>query len=270
MSPPRLLPIAGIYLFAFAAILVFSIVALSFVHVLLPELPQEQLVESFPGLLAGAAAASSALIFTLLLCARPLDRVSLRLAPGTENGRQLLIMVAGMLALSQTLDSLTVITGVANRGNIPLIRRALEGVSGPDLLAAVVVIGLAAGMAEEVFFRGWMLTRLLARWPAVPAIVASSAAFAALHLEWVHTALAFAMGLYLGFITARSGSALPAIVCHVINNAESTFLIATIGSVDGLRQNLVLAGGTGLVFLVCVAWLARSLRPAPPPVFVAR
>ncbi len=270
MMPPRLWPVLGVYLVAFVAIVVFSVIALHFVHVLTPDVPTEQLADSFAGLLAGAVASSSALVFTLLLCARPLDRASLRLAPGTESGRQLLVMVVGMLCLSQTLDSVTVVTGLANRGNLPVIRRALEGVAGPDLFAAIIIIGFAAGIAEELFFRGWMLTRLQARWPAAPAVLVSSLAFAVLHLEPIHAALAMALGAYLGFITARSGSVLPAIVCHVINNAQSTLLTATIGTVDGRSLNVALATGTAVVFVACVAWLTRTLRPAPPPVFAGR
>jgi len=56
---------------------------------------------------------------------------SLRLLPGSETGRTLLLMVLGTLALGQTLDSLTALAGLAQHGNMVMIRRALTQALGP-------------------------------------------------------------------------------------------------------------------------------------------
>src|SRR5205814_2291253 len=92
------------------------------------------------------------------------------------------------------------------------------------------------------FFRGYMHTRLRLVWRAGPAIFATSAAFALLHMEWIHAAMAFVLGLYLGGLTERTGSALPAIVCHVANNSVFTVLTAVFGTIDGWRINAILLG----------------------------
>jgi len=127
------------------------------------------------------------------------------------------------------------------------------------VLAAMVVVG---PFAEEVFFRGYMQTRLRLAWGAGPAIVATSLAFALLHMEWVHAAMALVLGLYLGALTERTGSALPAIVCHVVNNSVFTVVTAVTGTIDGRRVNALLLGVSVVVFLTCAAFLTRRLPRA--------
>ena len=76
-----------------------------------------------------------------------------------------MLAVVGMLALGQTLDSLTELAGLAQHGNMAMIRSALAQVAGPDLFLAVLIVGVMAGSAEEIFFRGYMQTRLAQRLP---------------------------------------------------------------------------------------------------------
>ncbi len=87
-------------------------------------------------------------------------------------------------------------------------------------LLSAVVIGPAW---EELAFRGFSLGRLLRRWRgtrgAWAAILASSVIFALPHGEPQHVAAAFCAGLYLGAVAWRTGSVLPAFVCHAAVNA---------------------------------------------------
>jgi membrane protease YdiL (CAAX protease family) len=179
--------------------------------------------------------------------------------PGSETGRALAVMIGGMLALGQALDSLTMLVGLGQRGSMLAIRRALEGAVGPELFLAVVVIGFMAGAAEEVFFRGYVQTALRARWPPARAVVVTSAGFALFHLHWVHVLLAFALGLYLGFVTERAGSALPAIACHVVNNAVFTVMAALGLTVEAVLPNAVLLGASAAVVAGCLVWLRRTV-----------
>jgi membrane protease YdiL (CAAX protease family) len=164
-----------------------------------------------------------------------------------------------MLALGQVLDSATMLAGLGRHGSMPAIRQALTGIEGSDLFAAVVVLGLMAGAAEEVFFRGYMQTRLRLAWRAGPAILATSVAFGLLHMEWLHAAMAFVLGLYLGVLTERTGSALPAIVCHVVNNSVFTVVTALTGTIDDRRMNMILLGASVVVFASCAWFLLRRL-----------
>src|SRR5712691_6944870 len=261
---PRVWPVFVVYVLAFVAIIAFTIVAAVALRALYPDLAEAELFSGLHGLLAGGVASSVALGFTVLSVSRPLDLARLRLHPGRETGRDLVAIVVGTLALGQALDSLTMVAGLGQRGSMAVIREALQGVGGPDLFAAVLVIGIMAGAAEEVFFRGYMQTRLREAWPPAPAIATTALAFALLHLEWLHAVLALMLGLWLGFVTERMGSALPAVTAHVINNTVFTVLTATLGSVTAFGPNVALAVGSAAIFAVCVAFLARRAGPVGP------
>jgi membrane protease YdiL (CAAX protease family) len=263
MSESRVWPIFAAYLLAAFSILGFSLIAALMLRAAFPELSEREVFDGLPGLLAGGMASSMALIVTVCVVARPLDPVRLRLVPGRETGDQLVAMILGTLALGQVLDSATTLTGLGNRGAMAVIRRAIEGAAGPELFAAVVVIGVLAGSAEEVFFRGYMQTGLRERWPRALAMIVTSVAFGLLHMEWLHAVLALTLGLWLGFITEQAGSALPAIAGHVVNNVVFTVLTATLGTLQDRTLNMALLTGSAVIFFACALWVWR--RSVPPP-----
>jgi len=228
-----------------------------------PEVPDLELLTGVSGLIAGGLASATALVLTVALVAQPLDAATLRLLPGRETGPDLAAAVLGMLTLGQALDSLTMLVGLGRTGSMPAIRQALTGVQGGDLFAAVVVLGLLAGGAEELFFRGYMQSRLRAAWRPATAVVVTSVAFALLHMEWIHASMALVLGLYLGALTERTGSVLPAIVCHVVNNSVFAVLTALTGTIDDRRTNVLLLAGSIVVFALCAGVLQRRLPRAP-------
>jgi membrane protease YdiL (CAAX protease family) len=254
------------YLAAVAGIFATSGVAVEALHSMYPDVAEAELVRTLPGLLAISLAASSGLLLTLLLIVRPLEPARLRLLPGWETGPTLAVMVLGLLALGQALESLFTVVGLADRGSLTVLRQTLQGIRGPDLFGAVLVLGLAAGASEEVFFRGFMQSRLREHWSRPAAVLATSAAFAALHVDaWaVHMVVALALGVYLGFVVEMAGSALPAIVCHVVNNVVYTLQTALGIAVVGREANLVAAAVGAALFVGCVWWIRRAVpRPAP-------
>jgi uncharacterized protein len=260
---PRLWPVFLSCLVAFVAIFLFSAVAGAIMQELYPDLSRRAAFEGLPGLLALTIASSAGFIVTAVIASGG-TVTALRLTPGTESGRALIVMMLGTLALGQTLDSLVTLAGLAHHGSMVTIRRALAEAVGPDLLLAVLVVGLVAGTAEETFFRGYMQTRLAQRLPRGAAIAITALCFGIFHMDWLHGLLALALGLYLGWITELTGSALPAVVCHVINNALFTILTASWGVIEGFRINVALGVGGVLVFAGCVVWLrlAPHLRRA--------
>jgi membrane protease YdiL (CAAX protease family) len=255
------------YVAAVAGIFATSGIAIFALKAMFPDMADQALLQSLPGLVAGSLASSTALIMTILLFVQPNTPAALRLLPGWETGRALIVMVLGMLALGQFLDSLTWIVGWGERGSMVFVRRVLESAVGPDLFGAVLVFGLVAGVSEEVFFRGFMLTRLREHWGGRRAIVATAACFGVLHVDpnGIHMVLAFVMGLYLGFVAERTGSTLPAIVCHVVNNAVYTLQTALGGTLEDRASNAVVAVSCVVLFVACLAWLRRA---APPPTAV--
>lgn len=87
------------------------------------------------------------------------------------------------------------------------------------LLAVVVPIG------EEVFFRGLVYGGLRVRWGAAIGALASAAFFAAVHTQLVHALPIFALGLVLAVAYERSGSLLPGMVAHGLNNVVAVLSV---------------------------------------------
>lgn len=202
---------------------------------------------------------------TLLVVVRPLDPALLRLRPGRETGSTLALVILGTLTLSQALDSAVALLGLDALGTPALIRRALAGAAGAQLFAAVVVLGVLVGIAEETFFRGYMQSALRARWPPWAAVLGTSMAFALLHIDWIslevlHASLVLALGLWLGFATERLDGALPAVAAHVVNNSVFTLQAAFGLTVEGVGPNLWLGAVCAIVFGGCAAGVARVPR----------
>ena len=257
MSERRLRSIAAAYLLAFVGIVAFSFLALLLVRAMYPDRSPVELTQGLPALLAGTLASATALLLTIVIVLRPLDAAALRLLPGRETGPSLAAMILGTLTLGQTLDSAVALLGLTNRGAMAVIRRALEGAAGPELFLAVLVIGVIAGGAEEAFFRGYLQTSLREHVSAVTAIGLTSLGFAVFHLDWVHGALAFGLGLWLGYITERTGSALPACACHMVNNALFTLLTAFGVTIEGIASNAILGATSLIVFAGCAVVVTR-------------
>jgi membrane protease YdiL (CAAX protease family) len=225
----------------------------------------EEIPATLAGLIAGGLASASGFAVTLLTVVRPLDPASIRLRPGRETRLTLAMVVVGTLTLSQALDSALTLLGLDSLGTPALIRRVLAGAAGPQLFMAVVVLGILVGIAEEAFFRGYMQSALRARWPPWAAVLGTSLAFALLHVDWVsleivHASLVLALGLWLGFVTERLDSALPAVAAHVVNNIVFTLEAASGFTVKGIGPNLWLGMACALVFAGCVAAVARVPR----------
>lgn len=259
---PRLWPVWLSCAAAFVAIAAFSLLAVAIVRSLYPDLPERAALEGLPGLLAGSMAVSAGFLLTALIASGAGTPAALRLVPGRETGRTLLLAIVGILALGQMLDSLTTLAGLGQQGNLKMIREALETARGPSLFLAVLVVGVLAGTAEEVFFRGYMQTRLVQRLPRGAAVFVTSLCFGIFHLDWLHALLALILGLYLGWITELTGSALPAAVCHVVNNGLFTILTASWGAVEGFQLNLAL-GAAGAVVFVAIVLCLRTAPAAP-------
>lgn len=130
------------------------------------------------------------------------------------------------------------------------------------LIPLAFLIGATPAFCEEVLFRGYVQTRLNRSIGPIAGIVLSSAMFAMFHVDWVHVIAVFPLGVYLGVIAWRSGSLLPAMLAHFVNNAVSVFSVV-LGPEDqklGLPKDMqlfitlvILAGIVGTV-LTILAW----------------
>lgn len=92
------------------------------------------------------------------------------------------------------------------------------------LLSYVCLIG---PVLEEFIFRGVVL-KLLQKQGVSFAVIFSAALFALFHQNVAQFFLPFVLGIMLALITVRSGSILPAILAHILNNTLAMVLDAVL------------------------------------------
>lgn len=88
-----------------------------------------------------------------------------------------------------------------------------------NLFFLLSVIAIAP-IFEECIFRG-IVTQTLARYDKRFAIIISAVLFSMMHLNLVQGIPTFLLGLVLGYVFVQSGSLIPCILIHFINNAMS-------------------------------------------------
>ena len=98
---------------------------------------------------------------------------------------------------------------------LPAEKTALP--EGAALAWAALRICLVTPLAEELAFRGGALY-LLQPLGGAGAVVVQAVIFAALHGSLQAKAYALGMGLLFGWAADRSGSLLPGILLHILNN----------------------------------------------------
>ena len=84
-------------------------------------------------------------------------------------------------------------------------RELTDKATGLGIVVLVLVVVVAAPLAEEVFFRGLLQRTLARRWPIWPAMIVTSLAFAASHFQALQFPALAAFGLVLSLIAHRTG-----------------------------------------------------------------
>ena len=121
---------------------------------------------------------------------------------------------------------------------------------GPFLVVMVALVGIMPGICEELFFRGYVQTRLLVRFPPLVAIGTTSLLFSIAHLDPIHAVAVFPLGLWLGVITWRSQSIWPAVLGHTINNSAAVLLTQLVGDPKSATPSAAAAVTLLLIFAV--------------------
>jgi membrane protease YdiL (CAAX protease family) len=103
--------------------------------------------------------------------------------------------------------------------------------SGPVFVwLSTFLVVVAAPIAEEVFFRGFLYRGLKTHMPPWSAGIISSGVFALIHASPLEASALFMLGLTLAWRYERSGSLIVPIFAHATNNGLSTLiLLATQG-----------------------------------------
>jgi membrane protease YdiL (CAAX protease family) len=146
-----------------------------------------------------------------------------------------------------------------DRGSLAELEAAMAGVRGRAFWLALLGLGLAPGVAEELLCRGLVQRGLAPSVGGVAAVALAALFFGAMHVDPVHAGFAAVLGLYLGFVSHLAGSVRPAIACHAVNN-----LCAVLASslAPDLAVPPALSIGLGGGFAVAaLAWVWRTLPP---------
>lgn len=142
------------------------------------------------------------------------------------------------------------------------------------LLPLGLIIGGLPAICEELLFRGYLQTRLTSRLGGVAGVLIASLIFAAFHFDPVHVLAVFPIGLWMGFVTFRSGSLIPAMIAHFLNNVLAVLQIVFDPSDQPemlalpSMMPLLFILGTGMLGLMgtAVATILYAPQPTSPAV----
>lgn len=101
-----------------------------------------------------------------------------------------------------------------------------------ETLVSVLCVAVVPAIVEEFAFRGVVLGTLRKYTSDGMSVFISAAAFGLIHGNLEQTPFAFCAGLALGYATVRSGSIIPGIIIHFLNNASSVLLSAASASLS--------------------------------------
>jgi membrane protease YdiL (CAAX protease family) len=133
--------------------------------------------------------------------------------------------------------------------------REIQNLGMPLML---LIVALLPATAEELFLRGPLQRGLERSWGPVAAVLLSTLLFAALHVSPWRMVAQTGLGLALGILAWRSGSAWPGVLVHALHNAG---LILAEPWLSGATAHPVLTMGAGAVLGLVAAVVAAQ----PPP-----
>ena len=120
-----------------------------------------------------------------------------------------------------------------------------------------ISIAVVPPIIEEFIFRGAILGSIRKLHGDTPAIIVSAALFGLAHANFVQTPVTFLTGLVLGYLTVKTGSIVPSMILHFLNNS-----IAVVGmffQTNNQQAFLVIDVGISFVFIVFGLISAKSL-----------
>lgn len=142
------------------------------------------------------------------------------------------------------------------------IAKIIGGFSFSTFLFPIIAISVAPAISEELLFRGFLLNNLVRNQSKLVAIVISGILFGLIHFSATNMLALSAIGMFLAFITIRSGSILPAMILHFLNNMFSVVQIfiangqpeiikaGEYASIDILSVIYLIVGISALVFSI--------------------
>jgi len=224
---------------------------------------------SAAGIMSAATLSAAVLVLTAIVAAALDPRAgSAPLADRLHLGRSRASVlgtaagVVGMIGLGMLAGTASDLLGARRAsGPLPQIAEALShlgGLGSAGFWLALLTIAIAPGIAEETFFRGYLLPRFSARWGLRGGIAASATAFGLMHLDPVQGTIALVAGVYLGWLAARLGGIRPTMTAHATNNALFVAFAPQMYVPGGARATDLAVLGAGAVLLASAIAVLRS------------
>ena len=132
-------------------------------------------------------------------------------------------------------------------------------------------IALLAPILEEMLFRGSIEGYLLKAWKSPwGAIIVSSLVFGVVHMNPAQIPFAFLLGVMFGWLYYRTGSLLPGIIGHVLNNSVAAVNMILYGDIpleEQVQDEAMMwtwAAIATVAFVLATLWLNRRLGAGIP------
>lgn len=242
-GPPRVWPIPIVLLASLVTFLAMSVLSVGMAAVLVhgPEAARqlgagglEKILESRLGVAVTMLVPQIGLVVPVLVAAC-LSREQLAQRLGLVRGQWPLIfwlIAAAATPAVGMISSLIVGNLIGESKTLDEMGKMFRQLSGDGfLIPLALLVGLTPGICEELLFRGYVQKRLVERWGGLVGIGLASVVFAVFHWDLVHSTAVLAIGVYLGWIAMRSGSILPAMLAHFLNNFFSVIVIGVLPDV---------------------------------------
>lgn len=175
-------------------------------------------------------------------------------------GRTLLLCIPLVLSAMFVLNTLVEWLALPNWGEETFI--AMSG-----NVWGILSIAVGAPLVEELLFRGAVMGHLTrAGYSPTEVIVWSAVIFGVFHLNPAQIPFAFLLGLLFGWLYYRTGSLVPGMLCHFINNSlgvltmQHTDTGKTLSeTVGGTTPLLIAFVASAVVFAVTFVYARRHL-----------
>lgn len=148
-----------------------------------------------------------------------------------------------------------------------LLDRLLRTAPLVGRVTIVVAIVVSAPLFEELIFRGYLWRVLEAGLGSLAALVGTTLLFALFHMDPVQSVALLPIAFFLGWLRGRSGSIVPSMVVHLMNNGLGVLLTyASPSEPDSLGLGFAIAGAAATgVFAGLGVWVSRRVpEPAVP------
>ncbi len=146
------------------------------------------------------------------------------------------------------------------------LRQLWEALLAPrgalDYAVLLLLLGPLPAVCEEILFRGFLQAGFVHAFESpAKGIAVTAVVFAVFHFDPWRFIGVLALGLFLGLLAYRTGSLLPSMLAHALNNVVA-IVLANAGDPAGRALAGSIAGvGAALVLLLLAALLLRRAAP---------